>query len=104
MVVVRIGARIGGSTRSFAKVEVPKGRNPGGFRVLLANPRLERRFAKFFDLSGVGRMMADQTDEESARGGKMNKLMVWEAEKRVAPRGQFAYLSFFSSYFFCSGR
>jgi hypothetical protein len=28
--------------------------NPSGVRVLLANPRWERRFVKFLELSGVG--------------------------------------------------
>jgi hypothetical protein len=28
--------------------------DPGGVRVLLANPRWERRFVKFLELSGVG--------------------------------------------------
>jgi hypothetical protein len=31
--------------------------------VLLANPRWERHFVKFLELSGVGRVMADGTDE-----------------------------------------
>jgi ribonuclease HI len=37
-----------------AKAEAWEGKNPGGVRVLLANPRWERRFAKFLDLSGEG--------------------------------------------------
>jgi hypothetical protein len=32
-----------------------EGKTPGGVRVLLANPRWERWFAKFLELSGVGR-------------------------------------------------
>jgi hypothetical protein len=35
--------------------------------VLLANPRWERWFVKFLELSGVGRVMADGTDEDGAR-------------------------------------
>jgi hypothetical protein len=38
-----------------AREEAWEGKNPGGVRVLLANPRWERRLVKFLDLSGVGR-------------------------------------------------
>jgi hypothetical protein len=36
-----------------ARVEAWEGKNRGGARVLLANPRWERRFVKFLELSGV---------------------------------------------------
>jgi len=49
-----------------ARLEAWEGKNPGGIRVLLANPRWERRFVRFLELSGVGRTMADGTDEEAA--------------------------------------
>jgi hypothetical protein len=39
----------------------------GGVRVLLANPRWERRFVKFVELSGVGRVMADEDGAYAAR-------------------------------------
>jgi hypothetical protein len=46
---------------------VGRRRIPGVSRVLLANPRWERRFVKFLELSGVGRVMADgRTDEARA--------------------------------------
>jgi hypothetical protein len=38
-----------------------KGRIPGVW-VLLANPRQERRFVKFLELSKVGRVMVDETN------------------------------------------
>jgi hypothetical protein len=38
-----------------ARTEAWEGKHPGGVRVLLANPRWERRFVKFLELSGVGR-------------------------------------------------
>jgi hypothetical protein len=47
--------------------------------VLLANLRWER-FVKFLELSGVGRVMADGTDEDDARAARMDE---W-----VAPRGE----------------
>jgi hypothetical protein len=59
-------------------------KNPGGFQALLANFRRERRFVKFLELSGVGRMMADRTDEDGARATKMDE---WNATGRTAPRG-----------------
>jgi len=41
----------------------------------------ERRFLKFLEPSGVGRVMADGTDEDVA---KMNGGVVWEPEGRGA--------------------
>jgi hypothetical protein len=37
-----------------ARMEAWEGKDPGGARVLLANPRWERRFVKFLELSGLG--------------------------------------------------
>jgi hypothetical protein len=36
-----------------ARVEAWEGKDPGGVRVLLVNPRWERRFVKFLELLGV---------------------------------------------------
>jgi hypothetical protein len=41
--------------------------------VLLANPRWERRFVKFLELSGVGRTMADGTDEDGVYAARMDE-------------------------------
>jgi hypothetical protein len=49
---------------------------PGGVRVLLADPRRGRRFVKFLELSGVGRVMADGTDEDGARAAKIDEWVV----------------------------
>jgi hypothetical protein len=65
-----------------------KGRTPGGVRVLLANPRWERRFVEFLELSGVGGVMADGTDEDGARAAKMDEWVVWDAVERTAARGE----------------
>jgi len=35
--------------------------------LLLAGPRLKRRFLKFLELSGVGRVITDGADEDGAR-------------------------------------
>jgi hypothetical protein len=40
-----------------ARMEAWEGKDPGGVRVLLANPRWERRLVKFLEMSGVGRVM-----------------------------------------------
>jgi len=39
-----------------ARAEAWEGKNPGGVRVLLANPRWERRFVRFLELSGDGKV------------------------------------------------
>jgi hypothetical protein len=57
-----------------ARAEAWEGKDPGGVRVLLANPRRERRLAKFLELSGVGRRMADGTDEDGAYAARMDEL------------------------------
>jgi len=65
-------------------------KDPGGVRVLLANPRWERRFVRFLELSGAGSVMADGTDEESAHAARMDEWVVWEprgARDGIAPRG-----------------
>jgi hypothetical protein len=41
--------------------------------VLLANHRWERRFVKFLELSGVGRVMADGMDGDGARAARMDE-------------------------------
>jgi len=64
---------------------------PGGVRVLLANPRWERRFVRFLVLSGVSKTMADGTDEESAHAARMDEWIAWEsrgAGDEIAPRGE----------------
>ena len=66
-----------------ARVEAWEGKNPGGVWVLLANPRWERRFVRFIELSGVGRVREDGTDEDNARA----EWVVWEAAEERAHRG-----------------
>ena len=41
----------------------------GGIRVLLSNPRWERRLLRFLELSGVGRLAGDEDVEETRRPG-----------------------------------
>jgi len=63
-------------------------KNPGGIRVLLSNPGWERRLLRFLELSGVGRVVEDGTDEDQARAEKMDQWITWEAEERVEARGE----------------
>jgi hypothetical protein len=75
-----------------ARVEAWEGKNPGSVRRLLADPRWEKRFVRFLELSGVGRTLADGTDEESAYAARMDTWIAWETEdvvevERSTPRG-----------------
>jgi hypothetical protein len=75
-----------------ARAEAWEGKSPGSARRLLADPRWERRFVHFLELSGVGRTMADGVDEESAYASRMDTWIAWEADEAtevesLAPRG-----------------
>jgi hypothetical protein len=75
-----------------ARAEAWEGKNPGSVRRLLADPRWERRFVHFLELSGVGRTLADGVDEESAYASKMDTWIAWETDEAtevegLAPRG-----------------
>jgi hypothetical protein len=61
-----------------ARMEAWEGRDPGGVRILLSNPRWERRLVKFLELSGAGRVMADGMDEDEAQAERMGRWIVWE--------------------------
>jgi hypothetical protein len=80
--------RTSSSTGVSARVEAWEGKDLGGVRVLLANPRWERRLVKFLELSGVGRVMADGTDEDGAYAARMDEWVVWESVEGAAPRGE----------------
>jgi hypothetical protein len=71
-----------------ARVEAWEGKDPGGVRVLLANPGWERRLVTFLELSGVRRVMVDWMDEEGAYAERMDEWVAWEAVERAAPRGE----------------
>jgi hypothetical protein len=58
-----------------ARAEAWEGRDPGGLRALLANPRWEKRLVKFLELSGAGRIVAGGVDEEAAWAEKMDEWM-----------------------------
>jgi hypothetical protein len=80
-----------------ARAEAWEGKDPGGVRVLLANPRWERRFAKFLELSGIGRVMANGTDEDGAFAARMDEWVAWETG---SPSGRgLIVLSLFCSLF-----
>jgi len=65
------GPRVGGGEAGSVG-----GKKPGGVRVLLANPRWERRFVRFLELPGVGRIIANGTDEEAAHAARMDEWIV----------------------------
>jgi hypothetical protein len=68
--------------------------------VLLANPRWERRLVKFLGLSGVGRIMADGTDEDGAYAARMDEWIAWETVVETAPRGEGYFVISFVHFFF----
>jgi len=70
------------------RVEAWEGKNPGGVQVLLANPRWERQFVRFLELSGVGRIMKDGTDEDGTCAARMDEWVAWEMVEKIAPRGE----------------
>jgi hypothetical protein len=64
-----------------------EGKDPGGFRVLPANPKWERRFVKFLELSWVGRTMADGMDEDGAHATRIDEWAILETRGRSASTG-----------------
>jgi len=70
-----------------ARAEAWEGKNPGGVRVLLANPRWERRLLKFLELSGVGRVMDDGVDDDAAHVERLDGWIVWETEEGAGREG-----------------
>jgi len=59
-----------------ARAEAWEGKDPRGVRVLLSNPRWERRLLSFLELSGIGRTMADGIDEDGAQAIAMDEWIV----------------------------
>jgi hypothetical protein len=51
------------------------------------HPRWEKRLLRFLELSGVGRVVADGSDEDGAWARRMDSWIVWEAEEE-AVRGR----------------
>jgi len=62
-------------------METWEGKSPGGVQVLLSNPRWERRLLIFLEFSGVGRTMANGTDEDGAWAAIMDEWIVWETSE-----------------------
>jgi len=57
---------------------------PGSIRVLLSNPRWEKRPILFLELSGVGRIVESAVDEEAAQAERLDGWVIWECEERAA--------------------
>jgi len=77
-----------------ARKEPWEGRAPGGIRVLLSNPRWERRLLRFLELSGVGRVVEDGTDEEEARAARMDEWIAWKQRTEWKRGGRAKLLPF----------
>jgi hypothetical protein len=69
-----------------SRIEAWEGRNPGNVRRLLTDPKWEKRFVRFLELSGVGRTVVDGTDEESAFAARMDTWIAWETEEEATDR------------------
>ena len=69
-----------------ARAEAWEGKDPGSIRVLLNNPRWERRLLRFLEPPEVGRLVEGE-DVEGTRAAKMDGWIAWEAEERVAQEG-----------------
>jgi len=66
-----------------ARAETWEGKEHRSVRVLLNNPRWERRLIRFLELSGVGRVV-EKVDVEQVWAERMDRWIAWEAEERVA--------------------
>ena len=71
-----------------ARVEAWEGKNPGGVWGLLADPRWERRFVHFLELSGIRRVVEDGIDEDNACAARVDEWAIWDQTERIAPRGE----------------
>jgi len=71
----------------IAREEAWEGKEPGSIRVLLGNPRWERRLLGFLEMSRVGTVMDDGTDEDQERVERMDQWIAWEVEERMEAQG-----------------
>jgi hypothetical protein len=84
-----------------ARAEAWEKRNSANVRRLFADPRREKRFVRFREQSGVGRTVADGTNEGSAYAARIDAWVAREAEEKAAggilPGGTAKFLlAFFS--------
>jgi hypothetical protein len=71
-----------------AREKAWEGKDSGGVRVLLANPRWERWLAKFLELSGMGRVIADGEEEDGTYAARMDEWVAWETVVETAPSSE----------------
>jgi hypothetical protein len=50
-------------------------------KTIIRQTRWEKRFVRFLELSGVGRTLADGTDELSANAARMDTWISWERQR-----------------------
>jgi hypothetical protein len=67
-----------------ARQEAWDGAHPGSIRVLLSNPRWEKRLLNFIELSGIGRAMENGEDEEETWAAKMDGWIIWDTREDIA--------------------
>jgi hypothetical protein len=68
-----------------AREDAWEGKDPGSVRVLLANPRWEKRLLRFLELSG-GRVV-EGVDVEETRATRLDGWITWETVEREPLRG-----------------
>jgi len=59
-------------------------KSPGGLKILLSSPQWKSRLLSFLELSGVGRVVEGEVDEEERKATQLDGWIAWEAEERVA--------------------
>jgi len=85
------------------RVEAWEGKDPGGVRVRLANPRWEMRFLTFLELSGVGRVIADGTDEDGVRAAKIDEWVYERPRRGSLQKTRLHTFSYCFFVLFCKG-
>jgi hypothetical protein len=83
--------------KTAARAEAWEGRDPGSIRVLLSNPRWERRLLRFLELSGLGRIVEGGLDVEEAYAARMDEWVIWETKEERAGRASNLFPFFFSA-------
>jgi len=58
--------------------EAWEGKTSGSIRVVLSNPRWEKRLLGFLELLGVRRVMNDGTDKDETRAARLDGWVIWE--------------------------
>jgi hypothetical protein len=71
-----------------AREKAWEGKTPGGVRVLVGQSQVGAATCEVPGAVGVGRVMADGTDEDGAYAARMDEWVAWETVEGTAPRGE----------------